>query len=121
MRKEVIMMIDFTQISNTIFHPLKTWAEQSHANWNILIVSGFLLVFLGAILTYVLHKKMGDPDERTKQISLNTALIVLAVVILCDVIFPKEYMWQIFFLFKYSLSFLASAVYLAIRYKKDFF
>nr|WP_099363669.1 DUF2178 domain-containing protein [Fredinandcohnia onubensis] len=114
------MVIDFSDISNAIFGPLKSWAEQSQGNWNILIVSGFLLVFVGGILTNVLQKKMGEADERTDQIKLKSAFIMLSGIVLCDVIFPKEYMWQIFFLFKYSLAFLASAVYLAIRYKKDF-
>ncbi len=63
---------------------------------------------------------MGKADERTNQITLISTLIMLCVIILCDVIFPKEYMWQIFFLFKYSLAFCASGIYLAIRYKKDF-
>ncbi|WP_102029155.1 DUF2178 domain-containing protein [Salirhabdus sp. Marseille-P4669] len=115
------MTINFTEISNTIFNPLKSWAEQSQGNWNVLIVSGFILVFVGVILTLVLQKKMGKADERTKHISLNSAMIVLYVVILCDLIFPKEYMWQVFFLFKYAFAFLASAIYLAVRYKKDFF
>lgn len=110
----------FSDLHNAIFSPLKSWAEQSTGNWNILIGSGFLLLFVGAIVTYVLHKKMGAADERTTQIALKSALIMLCVVILCDIIFPKEYMWQIFFLFKYSFAFLASAIYLAVRYKKDF-
>ncbi|WP_102272288.1 DUF2178 domain-containing protein [Cytobacillus massiliigabonensis] len=115
------MKINISEISNAIFYPLKSWAEQFPGNWNILIGSGFVLLFVGGILTYVFHKKMGEADERTTQISLKSALITLCVVILCDVIFPKEYMWQIFFLFKYSLAFLASGIYLAVRYKKDFF
>ncbi len=64
---------------------------------------------------------MGKADERTDQIKLKSALLILCVIVLCDVIFPKEYMWQIFFLYKYSFAFLASAIYLAVRYKKDFF
>ncbi|MEH7387334.1 DUF2178 domain-containing protein [Bacillus sp. JJ1521] len=115
------MKINISDISNSIFNPLKSWAEQSQGNWNILIGSGFVLLFVGGILTYVFHKKMGKADERTTQISLKSALITLWVVLLCDIIFPKEYMWQIFFLFKYSLAFLASGIYLAVRYKKDFF
>ncbi|WP_077619572.1 DUF2178 domain-containing protein [Bacillus sinesaloumensis] len=111
----------FSDIHNAIFSPVRTWAEQSPGNWNILIVSGLVLVLVGGILTYVFHKKMGEADERTTQISLKSALIALWVVILCDIIFPKEHMWQIFFLFKYSLAFLASGIYLAVRYKKDFF
>jgi len=115
------MKINFTDISNAIFHPLKSWAEQTQGNWNLLICSGFVLLLFGGIVTYVFHKKMGKADERTTQISLKSALIVLWVVILCDMIFPKEYMWQVFFLFKYSLAFLASGIYLAFRYKMDFF
>ncbi|SFC39404.1 hypothetical protein SAMN05443252_103203 [Bacillus sp. OV322] len=109
-----------SDIPDAIFYPLKSWAEQSPGNWNILIGIGFILLIIGGILTYVLQKKMGKADERTKQISLNSALIMLCGVILCDMILPKEYMWQIFLLFKYSLAFIASGIYLAVRYKKDF-
>ncbi|WP_163971902.1 DUF2178 domain-containing protein [Oceanobacillus halotolerans] len=109
-----------TEISNTIFYPLKTWAEESPGNWNMLLGSGFVLLLVGLILSYVYYKKIGKPDERTNQIHLKSAYIVLWGVILCDIIFPKEYMWQIFFLFKYSLAFIASGIYLAVRYKKDF-
>ncbi|PWU67404.1 DUF2178 domain-containing protein [Gracilibacillus dipsosauri] len=115
------MIINISDISNTMFNPLKSWAEQSQGNWNILIVSGFVLLFVAGILSYVLQKKMGKADERTDQIKLKSALLILCVIVLCDVIFPKEYMWQIFFLYKYSFAFLASAIYLAVRYKKDFF
>lgn len=116
------MKIKFiSDIHDAIFHSLRSWAEQSPGNWNILIGSGFVLLLVGGILTYVFQKKMGRADERTMQISLKSAFIILCVVILCDVIFPKEYMWEIFFLFKYSLAFLASGIYLAVRYKKDFF
>ncbi|SFG86347.1 hypothetical protein SAMN02982927_03015 [Sporolactobacillus nakayamae] len=87
----------------------------------MLIGSGFILLLVGVILTCVFQKKIGKTDERTMQIALKSALIMLCVIILCDIIFPKDYMWQIFFLFKYSLTFLASGIYLAVRYKKDFF
>ncbi|MBD8069616.1 DUF2178 domain-containing protein [Bacillus sp. PS06] len=109
------------ELSNTIFYPLKTWAEKSNGNWNMLIGIGMISLLVGVILIYVFYKKMGKADERTNQITLKSLLIMLCGVILCDVIFPKEYMWQIFFLFKYSLAFIASGIYLAIQYKKDFF
>ena len=116
------MKIEFiSNIHDAIFHSLRSWAEQSPGNWNILIGSGFVLLLVGGILTYVFQKKMGKADERTEQISLKSTLIILGVVILCDIIFPKEYMWQIFFLFKYSFAFIASGIYLAVRYKKDFY
>lgn len=110
-----------SDIHDTVFHSLRSWAEQSPGNWNILIGSGFVLLLIGGILTYVFHKKMGKADERTLQISLKSTFVMLCIIILCDLIFPKEYMWQIFFLFKYSLAFLVSGIYLAFRYKKDFF
>ncbi len=110
------------KIEDAIFTPLKTWTEQSNSNWNMLIGIGFLSLIIAMILVYVLQKKMGMSvsDERTSQINLKSALVMLIGIILCDLIFPKEYMWQIFFLFKYSLAFLAAGIYLAVRYKKDF-
>ncbi|OCA90066.1 DUF2178 domain-containing protein [Pradoshia sp. D12] len=108
------------EISNTTFYPLKTWAEASTGNWNMLIGIGILLLIVGVILLYVFYRKIGKADERTNQIHLKSTFIMLSVVILCDVIFPKEYMWQIFFLFKYSLAFIASGIFLAVQYKKDF-
>lgn len=110
-----------SEIHDAIFHSLRSWAEQSPGNWNILIGSGFLLLVVGTIMTYVFHRKMGKADERTRQISLKSALITLWVIVLCDMIFPKEYMWQIFILFKYSLAFLASGIYITVRYAKDFY
>ncbi len=104
----------------SIFDPLRTWAEESPGNWNILLGSGFVLLVVGMILVFVFMKKMGKGDERTNQIYLKSTLVMLFGVILCDLIFPKEYMWQIFFLFKYSLAFIASGIYLAIQYKRDF-
>lgn len=109
-----------SEISNIIFYPLKTWAEKSTGNWNILIGMGLLLVLGGGLLMYVYRKKFGKTDERTSQIDMKSLSIILIVVVICDIIFPKEYMWQIFFLFKYSIAFFASGIYLAVRYKKDF-
>ena len=82
----------FSDIHNAIFSPLKSWAEQSTGNWNILIGVGFLLVMGSAIFAFVMHKKMGPKDERTNIISLKSAYCVLSVIILCDMIFPKDYM-----------------------------
>ncbi|PRS28115.1 DUF2178 domain-containing protein [Bacillus sp. FSL K6-4563] len=107
-------------LTNTIFYPLKTWVETSTGNWNMLLGIGFAMLSVGLILTFIFLKRIGKSDERTNQITLKCCLYMLFGVILCDVIFPKEYMWQIFFLFKYSIVVLASGVYLAVRYKKDF-
>ncbi|MEK3731584.1 MULTISPECIES: DUF2178 domain-containing protein [unclassified Paenibacillus] len=110
----------FSDIHDAIFLPLKSWAEQSPGNWNILIGVGGLLLIGSMIFVYVFHKMIGQDDERTNKIFLKSSYCMLWAIILCDMIFPKEYMWNIFFLFKYSLGFLAGGVYMAIQYKKDF-
>ncbi|MER0467950.1 DUF2178 domain-containing protein [Bacillus cabrialesii subsp. cabrialesii] len=110
----------FSDIHNAIFSSLKSWAEQSTGNWNILIGVGFLLVMGSAIFVYVCYKKIGKEDERTNKIYLKSSSYMLVVIILCDTIFPKDYMWTIFFLYKYALAFLAAGIYLAVQYKKDF-
>ena len=109
-----------SDLHNAIFHPLKSWAEQSTGNWNILIGVGFLLLMASAIFAYVFYKKIGQGDERTNQIFLKSNYCMLLAIILCDIIFPKDNMWTIFFLFKYALAFLAGGIYLAVQYKKDF-
>jgi hypothetical protein len=76
--------------------------------------------FVAFIMAGVFYIKMGKADERTSQIYLINAGIMFGVIVSCDIIFPKEYMWQIFFLFKYPLAFFASAIYLSVQYKKDF-
>ncbi|MEK4510484.1 DUF2178 domain-containing protein [Paenibacillus sp. FSL K6-2524] len=110
----------FSVIHDAIFPPLKSWAEQSPGNWNILLGVGFLLLIGSMILVYVFYKMIGQDDERTYKINLKSSYYMLLAIILCDMIFPKEYMWNIFFLYKYSLAFLAGGIYLAVQYKKDF-
>ncbi|MCI3918845.1 DUF2178 domain-containing protein [Paenibacillus sp. TRM 82003] len=109
-----------SDIPSAIFYPLKSWAEQSAGNWNILVGVGFLLLMGSVIFAYVFYKKIGQDDERTNPIFLKSSYCILLAIILCDMIFPKDYMWTIFFLFKYSLAFLAGGVYLVVQYKKDF-
>lgn len=109
-----------TDISNSIFYSLKTWMEKSNGNWNIILGLGFILLLTGIVLVYTFTKKIGRDDERTNLIYLKSAYAMLLVIVVLDLVFPKEYMWQIFFLFKYSLAFIVSGMYLAIQYKKDF-
>ncbi|MHA0855717.1 DUF2178 domain-containing protein [Paenibacillus sp. CMAA1364] len=109
----------FSDIHNAIFSPLKSWAEQSTGNWNILIGVGFLLLMGSVIFAYVFYKKIGQDDERTNKIFLKSSYFMLCAIILCDIIFPKEYMWNIFFLFKYALAILVGGIYMAIQYKRD--
>lgn len=109
-----------SDIPNAIFYPLKSWAEQSSGNWNILVGVGGLLLIGSAIFAYVFYKKIGQDDERTNKIFLKSSYCMLWTIILCDMIFPKDYMWNIFFMFKYTLAFLAAGIYLAVQNKKDF-
>jgi len=105
---------------NIGFESLRVWAEKDPGNWNILLGIGFGLLIVGVVLNLIYMFKAGKKDERTVSIDLQSAYIMLIVIILSDIIFPKEYMWQIFFLYKYGLAFIASGVYLWIRYRKDF-
>jgi hypothetical protein len=109
-----------SDIHNAFFSPLRLWAEQSTGNWNILIGVGFLLVMGSAIFAFIFYKKIGQDDERTHSIFLKSGSYMLLTIILCDMIFPKDDMWTIFFLFKYTLAFLACGIFLAVQYKKDF-
>lgn len=94
MRKEMIKNeseFDLRYDHQRNFSPLKSWVEHSSGNWNILIGSGFVLLVVGLILTFVFLKKMGKADERTNQIALKGSLYMLCALILCDMIFPKDY------------------------------
>jgi hypothetical protein len=109
-----------SDIPGAAFYPLKSWAEQSTDNWNILLGIGFLLLMASIVLAYVFYKKMGNEDERTINIHLKSSYFMLLTIILCDIVFPTEYMANIFFLYKYALAILAGGVYLAVQYKRDF-
>ncbi|MGM7684532.1 DUF2178 domain-containing protein [Cytobacillus sp. Hm23] len=114
----MIKMLNY--ITNAIFSPLKSWAEQSQGNFQILLGVGFLLLMSSMVIIFVFRKKIGKDDERTNRIYMKSSYCILMIIVLCDLIFPKEYMWNIFFLYKYGLAFLAGGIYLAIQYKKDF-
>ncbi|SDJ28683.1 DUF2178 domain-containing protein [Salimicrobium halophilum] len=107
------------ELTESLFQPLRTWAEISAGNWNILIVGGFVLFMISIGVMFMCWRMIGEEDERTKGIYLQSAAIAFLVLVLCDILFPKEYMWQVFFLFKYSFAFLAGGIYLATRYLRD--
>ncbi|MGD6795033.1 DUF2178 domain-containing protein [Metabacillus indicus] len=109
-----------SDIPDALFYPLKSWAEQSAGNWNILIGTGGLLLTASMIFVYVYYKRIGKDDERTNKIFLKSFYYMLCAIILCDMIFPKDYMWNIFFMFKYTLAFLAAGIYMAVQYRRDF-
>ncbi|WP_338048997.1 DUF2178 domain-containing protein [Pontibacillus halophilus] len=109
----------FSDFQSAIYQPLRTWAEQSTGNWNILIGLGFSLVMGSVILTFTFYKMIGTEDERTSYILLKCSSFILLTIVLCDTLFPKDYMWTIFFLFKYGLAFLVGAMSMAIQYRRD--
>lgn len=114
------MISDFiSETLRAMFQPLKTWIEASTDHWNMLIGIGFILFSAGIILVFLCYRTIGKQDESNTQLYYQSVFVLLSVLVLCDLIFPKEYMWQLFFLYKYALAFLACGIYLAFRYIKD--
>ncbi|WP_339099729.1 DUF2178 domain-containing protein [Candidatus Enterococcus lemimoniae] len=101
------------------FKALNEWSEKSIGNYNLLIGIGFILVMISSITLVYLLIKLGQTDERTTKIHLNVCCIMLVTIVLCDLFFPKEYMQNILFLFKYALAFCISLIYLFKKYKQD--
>lgn len=104
---------------NSAFVPLKKWLEQSPNNYNIALVSGLALLIVVIFSMFFLQKVIGKTDERTGILYARSCAGMLIAVILCDLIFPKDYMWQIFFVYKYDIVFLVGVVYLSIQYNKE--
>ncbi|EGO9139016.1 DUF2178 domain-containing protein, partial [Enterococcus faecalis] len=100
------------------FNALNEWSEKSIGNYNLLIGVGFLLVMISSITLVYLLLKLGQRDERTTKIHLNVCCYMLVTIVLCDLFFPKEYMQNILFLFKYALAFSISLIYLLKKYKQ---
>lgn len=107
-------------IPASLFYSLKVWAEQSPGNWNLLVGSGMLIMLIGVIITVFYTKKIGKEDEYSKSIYYKATIVMLSTIVWCDIIFPKTYMWNQFFLFKYGLAFLFCGMRLMYQYRKDF-
>lgn len=105
---------------NAAFYSLKTWAESSSSNWNILIGLGSILLLTGVITIYFYTKKIGKEDEYSQKIYYKASLAMLLTIVICDILFPKTYMWNQFFMFKYALAFIVAGISMAIQYRKDF-
>lgn len=101
------------------FNALNEWSEKSTGNYNLLIGVGFLLVMISAITLVYCLLKLGERDERTTKIHLNICSSMLVTIVLCDLFFPKDYLQNILFLFKYALAFSVSLIYLLKKYKQD--
>ncbi|MDT2388976.1 hypothetical protein ABQD95_14355, partial [Enterococcus avium] len=93
-----------SDIPNAAFYSLKTWAESSSTNLNMLVGIGFILIIIGAILVYFYTKKIGKEDEYSRKIYYKSTVAMLWTIVICDIIFPKTYMWNQFFMFKYALA-----------------
>ena len=89
-----------SDIPSALFYRLKTWAEYSNANWNLLLGIGMLLLIFGIYY-----------------ISVNAMLLT---IVFLDILFPKDYMWNQFFLYKYALAFIVSGLSLVYQYRKQF-
>lgn len=112
-------------ISNNLFTGLHLWAGESTGNWNQLVGGSFVLFVVSCIVIfrgYYLFNGwnlFSKGDERTSKINMYaTAYMFIAFVIL-DLVLPHDFMWQIFFLLKYSLVFLVGGIYLLFRHYRD--
>ncbi|TFJ38731.1 DUF2178 domain-containing protein [Carnobacterium divergens] len=109
-----------SDLPEALFFPLKEWVTQSPSNLNFLVGLTMLMILIGMCLSYYLLKKIGKPDERTNEYYKKLAYVVLVVIIICDIIFPKSYMPYQFYSIKYSLAVLIGSLYLFRQYRKDF-
>lgn len=109
-----------SDIPEAMFYPLKEWSEQSIGNFNLLVGIGFIFVMFSAIFVVTYSIKMGKSDERTLLISLKSAYIMLVAIIACDMFFPRGYLVNQFFMFKYGIACFVSGLYLFLQYRKDF-
>lgn len=120
-KEKIILKIkSISDIPNAVFYPLKNWATSSTNNWNILIGAGIFLLVLGGVLIWSYSKKIGREDEYSQKIYYRACISMLLTIVFCDIVFPKTYMWNQFFLFKYALAFTISGISMAINYRKDF-
>lgn len=108
-----------SDIPNALFYPLKEWSEQSVGNFNLLVGIGFVFVMFSAAFVIFYSIKTGKSDERTTLISLKSAYFMLVAIIVCDLFFPKGYLVNQFFMFKYGIACFVSGLYLWLQSKKD--
>ena len=74
---------------------------------------------LTVIFFIIITIKIGRKDERTSKISLYSVYAMLIALIVCDFIFPKEYLVQTFFMLKYGIACLSGGISLLSRYLYD--
>ncbi|WP_125763476.1 DUF2178 domain-containing protein [Companilactobacillus hulinensis] len=112
-------------IDINFFTALHLWASESIANWNQLVGVSFVLFFISfaiIIRGYYLFNGwqiFSSGDERTSKIIASAAAFMFIAYVICDIVLPHAFMWQIFFLLKYSIVFFIGGVYLMWQYHRD--
>lgn len=108
-----------SSVPGSFFYSIKEWSEQSIGNYNQLIGITFVFCILSIIFLLYFCLKIGRSDERTLLINLKAAYVMLIAIILCDIIFPREYLVNQFFMLKYGIACFASGIYLALKYRSE--
>ncbi|AUV71616.1 hypothetical protein [Lactiplantibacillus plantarum] len=111
---------NLSNLSGAIFYSLKEWSEQSVSNFNILIAISFAFLMVSCAFCVICFIKIGRADERTTVISLKGAYAMLIVIVVCDMIFPRTYLVNQFFMFKYGIACFVSGMYAWLQCRKDF-
>jgi len=108
-----------SDIPEALFYPIKKWVDLNINNFHIFLVGILLLIFLGLVLCITYSKKIGKADERTVNINLKSCYYMLITIVVCDIIFPTEYLHQQFAMLKYGIALIVSGLYLFLQYRKD--
>lgn len=112
-------------IYTDLFTGLLIWANASTENWNRLVGGSFILLIISLIVFFSGHylfngwNLFNSNDERVSKIFTSTAALMFVTLIICDLILPHAYMWQIFFLIKYSVVLLIGGSYMMWKYHRD--
>ncbi|WP_164508301.1 DUF2178 domain-containing protein [Companilactobacillus kedongensis] len=113
-------------INNGLFTGLLLWSSESTAHWNQLVGGAFAVFFISLIIIlrgfylFLGWNFFSSGDERTSKILASSALFMFVTFIICDLVLPHAFMWQIFFLIKYSIVFLIGGSYLLWQHHRDF-
>jgi len=99
---------------------IKSLSDIPSALFYLLLGIGMLLLIFGIALVYVYTKKIGKEDEHSQKIYYISVNAMLLTIVFLDILFPKDYMWNQFFLYKYALAFIVSGLSLVYQYRKQF-
>lgn len=108
-----------SDIPNWLFFPIKQWVDQSHAHLEIFMGIAILIALASFFVTWIMVKKIGRQDERTAPIYLKSLEAGFIVLLICEFLFPNDYLIDQFRLYKYAFSLLAGGIYLLKDYQKE--